>query len=254
MTWIAALIGYAAGVFLNLCADYLPASPRPPSFWVPRCHACGAERRPLSLAGVVADLLGWSRCLYCGTGRRLRAPLVEAGTAALFAFLAHRYGMTLQFAFMAFYFAVLVLVLVTDLEHRLIFRVVMFPAMAVALVGSFFLPNMTPVKALIGGVVAVAPFYLAAITYRAIARREGFGGGDIMLLAFIGFAAGFPVVLVAVMVAIVLGGLGSLALLVAQRGGLRTYFAYGPYLVLGGAFALLYGRDLLLWYLAPYTQ
>ncbi len=254
MTWIAALIGYAMGVFLNLCADYLPASPRPAALGMPRCHACGSERRPLSLAGVVADLLRWSCCPQCGAGRRLREPLVEAGTAALFAFLAYRYGFTLQFAFMAAYFSVLVLVLVTDLEHRLIFRVVMFPAMAVALVGSFFLPNMTPVKALIGGTVAVAPFYLAAITYRAIAHREGFGGGDIMLLAFVGFATGFPVVLVAVIVAILLGGLGSLALLVAQRGGLRTYLAYGPYLVLGGAFALLYGRNLLLWYLTPYAQ
>lgn len=254
MTWIAALIGYAAGVFLNLCADFLPASPRVSPFRLPRCHACAADRRALSLTGIIADLFGWSRCPRCGAGRRLRAPLVEVGTAAIFAFLAYRYGLSLQFAFMALYFSVLVLVLVTDLEHRLIFRVVMLPAMAIALVGSFFLPNMTLVKALIGGAVAVLPFYVAAIAYRAIAHREGFGGGDIMLLAFIGLATGFPVVLVAIVAAIVLGGLGSLAVLAAQRGGLRTYVAYGPYLVLGGAFALLWGRDLLLWYLTPFTQ
>ncbi len=254
MTWIAALIGYGMGVFLNLCADYLPASPRLSPFRLPRCHACGADRRALSLAGLVADLFGWSRCPRCGAARRLRAPLVEAGTAVLFAFLAYRYGPTPQFAFMALYFSALVLSLVTDLEHRLIFRVVMFPAMALALIGSFFLPNMTPVKALVGGAVAVLPFYLAAVAYKAIARREGFGGGDIMLLAFIGLASGFPVVLVAIIVAIFLGGLGSLVLLAARRAGLRTYVAYGPFLILGGAFALLYGREFLLWYLAPYAQ
>jgi leader peptidase (prepilin peptidase)/N-methyltransferase len=247
MAIVAALIGYVVGVFLNLCADFLPETPRLSPFRLPRCHDCGSALRPLSLAGVIADLAGWSRCPECGSGRRLRAPLVEVGTAAVFGFLAWRYGFTVQFTFMAAYFSVLILVLVTDLEHRLILDIVTVPAMALALAGSFFMPNMTPVKALIGGAIGLGLFYLLAVL-----ARGGLGGGDVTLMGFIGFATGFPVVLVAILAGILLGGVGAGILVALRRAGRKTYIAYGPYLALGGAFALLYGREFLLWYFAPY--
>ncbi|GAB4408717.1 MAG: hypothetical protein Kow00123_21890 [Anaerolineales bacterium] len=203
----------------------------------------------MSLAGVIADAAGWSRCPQCGAGRGLRAPLVEIATAAVFAFLAWRYGVGVQFAFMALYFAVLILVAVTDLEHRLILDLVTFPAMAIALIGSFFMPNMTPVKALIGGAIGFGLFYVLAI-----ASRGGLGGGDVTLMGFVGLATGFPVVLVAILAGILLGGLGAGAMLALRRVGRKSTIAYGPYLVLGAAFALLYGREFLLWYLAPYAR
>lgn len=249
MLVIAALLGYAVGAFLSLCADFLPVTPRLSPLRLPVCHACGTQRRPFALAGVIADLAGWSRCVECGTGRQMRAPLVEIGTAGVFVFLMTRYGATVEFAFMALYFAVLILVVITDLEHRLILDVVTVPAMALALVGSFFLPNMTPVRALIGGAIGFGLFYLLAII-----ARGGFGGGDVTLMAFVGLATGFPVVIVAIMAGILLGGLGAAILLLLRRAERKGFIAYGPYLALGGALALLYGRQFLLWYLSAYIQ
>lgn len=245
----AALVGYCIGVFLNLCADFLPAEPRRSPFQFPRCSACGAARRPWSLAGVIADAAGWSRCPQCGAGRGLRAPAVEIATAAIFAFLAWRYGLGAQFAFMALYFAVLILITVTDVEHRLILDIITYPAMALALAGSFFMPHMTPVKALIGGAIAFGLFYVLAV-----ASRGGLGGGDVTLMGFVGLATGFPVVLVAILAGVLLGGLGAGVLLALRRVGRKSTIAYGPYLVLGAAFALLYGREFILGYLAPYAR
>ncbi len=245
----AALLGYCVGVFLNLCADFLPAEPRQSPFQFSRCSVCGAARRPLSLAGVVADWAGWSRCPQCGAGRGLRAPLVEVATAAVFAFLAWRYGFGIPFVFLSLYFAVLILVTVTDLERRLILDVVTYPAMGLALAGSFFMPHMTPVKALIGGAVGFGLFYVLAVV-----SRGGLGGGDVTLMGFVGLATGFPVVLVAILAGILLGGVGAGVMLALRRVGRKSAIAYGPYLVLGAAFALLYGREFILWYLAPYAR
>lgn len=245
----AALLGYCVGVFLNLCADFLPAEPRQSPFQFPRCSACGSARRPLSLAGVIADWAGWSRCPQCGAGRGLRAPIVELATAAIFGFLAWRYGVGVQFVFLALYFAVLVLVTVTDLEHRLILDVVTYPAMGLALVASFFMPHMTPVKALIGGAIGFGLFFVLAVI-----ARGGLGGGDVTLMGFVGLATGFPVVLVAILTGILLGGIGAGVMLALRRVGRKSAIAYGPYLVLGAAFALLYGREFILWYLAPYAR
>ena len=247
MLLVAALIGYIVGIFLNLCAVYLPATPRRSPFRLPTCDFCGRERRPASLTGIIADLTGWSRCEGCWARRPLRAPLVEVGTAVVFAFLARRYGFTVEFAFMAAYFSVLILVMVTDLEHRLILDVITLPAMGLALLGSFFMPNMTPVNALIGGAIGFGLFYLLAVL-----ARGGLGGGDVTLMGFVGLATGFPVVLVAILAGILFGGVGAGVLLALRKAGRKSYIAYGPYLVLGGALALLYGREFLLWYFAAY--
>jgi len=125
--------------------------------------------------------------------------------------------------------------------------VVTVPAMALALAGSFFMPNMTPVKALIGGAIGFGLFYLLALI-----ARGGLGGGDVTLMGFIGLATGFPVVLVAILAGILFGGVGAGILVALRKAGRKSYIAYGPYLVLGGALALLYGREFLLWYFAPY--
>lgn len=175
--------------------------------------------------------------------------MVELATAAIFAFLAWRYGLGVPFVFTALYFAALILITVTDLEHRLILDVVTYPAMAVALVGSFFMPNMTLVRALIGGAIGFGLFYVLAI-----ASRGGLGGGDVTLMGFVGLATGFPVVIVAILAGILFGGLGAGLLLALGRVGRKSAIAYGPYLVLGAAFALLYGREFIVWYLAPYAR
>jgi leader peptidase (prepilin peptidase)/N-methyltransferase len=85
----------------------------------------------------------------------------------------------------------------------------------------------------IAGVVAFAGFFLLALL-----MRGGFGMGDVKLAAMLGFLLGWTV-WQALALGIVAGGLASLVLLLARRATLRGTIAYGPYLALGGAVAIL---------------
>jgi len=162
-----------------------------------------------------------------------------------FAFLWQRYGLTPLLPLFTFYISVLLLVLVIDLEHRLILNVVILPAILMAGIGSLISPG--PLPALAGGLIGFASFYLIAL-----ARKGGMGGGDVKLAAFVGLATGFPSVIVALLIAVLAGGATALLLVLTRIKGLKSYIPYGPFLVVGGLVALIYGPQIVAWYLRLY--
>lgn len=203
------------------------------------------------LANRVADALTVAHALpqRVFTGR---VGLVVGVAAFTHAFLVTRFGLTLDFALTAVYTFVFLVVGITDLEHRLIFNVVIVPAILFALVAS-------PVSrlgwqlSLLGGVsalVLVLGVYLFAHVF-ARARKihvEGgaFGQGDVKLAVFMGLVVGFPNVFPAMLYTILLGGLGALLVLAYQwlvhrRVALTAAMPYGPFFCIAGWVMMVQG-------------
>lgn len=239
--WLWFISGLLIGTFLNLCADHLPE--RRSVLNPPCCPYCQQRRDPREWISVLSYLLWRGRCQYCTAPLSLRRPVVELTTALLLAYLWQRYGFSWQLLFIAFYVCFLLLVLVIDLEHRLILNVVILPAIIIALLASLVLPHPGLGRALLGGFVGFALFYLAALAY-----ERGMGAGDVKLAAFIGLITGFPQVIVALTIAILLGGFGAAFLLLTRLKGRKSYIPYGPFLAIGGMIALLYGQRITEWY------
>jgi len=141
------------------------------------------------------------------------------------------------------YGSLLLLIATIDFEHRLIPNVLVGSGMLLALVFNVFyrMPGLAP--ALWGAVVGGGTFGLLAL-----ARRDSLGMGDVKLAALIGMMTGFPSVLQALTIGVILGGLAAgLLLLTRVRTG-KQYMPYGPYLVAGGMATLLHGQSLAHWY------
>jgi len=76
--------------------------------------------------------------------------------------------------------------------------------------------------------------------------------GDVKLALLLGLFVGYRgwgEVVLAFVVAILLGGLASVGVLLFTRKGRDSKFAYGPYLVAGAWIAILWGTGILDWYL-----
>jgi leader peptidase (prepilin peptidase) / N-methyltransferase len=132
------------------------------------------------------------------------------------------------------YAAFLLAVLVIDLEHRRVLNVMVAPAAVVALLLSFLPGGPTPVQALIGGALGFGVFFLLALI-----GRGAMGLGDVKLAGVIGLMTGYPLVVAALALGIVLGGIAAIALLVTRRAGRKGTMAYAPYLALGTIIVLL---------------
>jgi leader peptidase (prepilin peptidase)/N-methyltransferase len=206
----------------------------------------------LQLSGTISYLLSRAKCAGCGVRLPIRHIVVEWATAALFLLLWWRFGWGIPLALVSFYVLVLILTFVTDVEHRRILNVVLLPAIVIAVIGGFFDPRLGMTSSLVGGGVGLAIFAGLVLLGRALFGRGALGEGDVTLATFLGLTVGFPQIILVVILAILLGGVGGVLFLSLRRGGRRSHMPYGPYLILGGLVGLLYGQEIVNWYLYSY--
>jgi prepilin signal peptidase PulO-like enzyme (type II secretory pathway) len=215
----------------------------------PNCPYCGRERPRWQWLSLPVYLMGRHQCVSCGASIRIRYPLVEIGLGIVFGYLWIKFGPSVKTLFYALYSAILALILVTDVERKLILDVVTYPAMALALVGSFFVPGVTWWSALIGGAIGGIFFYIAVLIGHMAFGAGALGLGDVKLAAFVGLITGFPLVIEALVLTMLAGAAISLVLLVTGIRGLKDHIPYGPFLIIGAMITLLWGYPIAVWFL-----
>lgn len=261
------LIGWLAGVVINHAANALPLKR---SLWQrPFCKRrlnyagpeaistarqgeteaaaepvyCLTPRPAVAWSAVSAWVTGRRACAACGKSLGLRALLVEIFTPVLFLLAYQRFGLSVYLGFAWVYIAILVLLMVTDLEHRLIQHKIILPAILLAVLGGFFAPDFSWRAALLGGAVAFVSFYALAWL-----SRGGLGEGDVTLATFLGLITALPNVIITLIYGILLGGLVSVGLILTRRATLKTFIPYGPFLIIAGLAMLLWGNALSAWF------
>nr|HID14307.1 prepilin peptidase [Anaerolineae bacterium] len=121
--------------------------------------------------------------------------------------------------------------------------------MLVAIIASFFTPEMTWWSALAGGVIGFVFFLGAALMGNTFFGSGALGGGDVKLAAFVGLITGFPLVIEALVLTILIGAAVSLILLITRVRSLRDPIPYGPFLIAGAIVTLLWGYPIAEWFL-----
>lgn len=251
--WIAAfaLLGMAIGSFLNVCIDRLPVGE---SLIFPASH-CAACRHRLSvkeLIPVLSYLWLRGRCRYCNATIPRRIFWVEVGAGALFAYLFWHYGFGIELAIAIFYCCLFLVLMVIDLEHNILPNKLVYPGIIVALTISVvfsILPDSLDIvpeirSAAIGGAIGLGLFLLITIV-----SRGGMGWGDVKMAALIGLVTGYPLVFVALFLAVVSGGFISWLLILTKAKSRKQSIPFGPFLSLGTIATLLWGSYILDWYL-----
>jgi leader peptidase (prepilin peptidase)/N-methyltransferase len=247
---IFAILGLAVGSFLNVCIDRLPSNKSivfPPS----HCEGCQHVLSAKDLIPVFSYLRLRGRCRYCQASVPRRLFWVELATAVIFALLYWHYGLSPELGVMIFYACLFIIIFVIDLEQGLILNKVIYPTMVVAFLLALYpwpwLSDsmvMRVAYAALGGGIGFVIFLLIAIV-----SRGGMGWGDVKLAALIGLATGFPLVFLAVIMGAILGGIVAVALMIAKKRKRREAIPFGPFLALAAMVTLVWGSNILSWYL-----
>jgi len=241
------LVGLLAGGLVNQIGSDLPARRK---ITRPHCRYCGQDRPWWQWISLPSYLVGRARCPSCGAQIRLRHPLVEIGMALLYGYLWSEFGLSIKLALYLVYGFIFTLLLITDLERRLLPNAVTYPAILLAIGASFFTPGLTPQSALVGGAIAFVLFFVMALVGNAIFGSGALGGGDVKLAALVGLITGFPLVIEALTLTLLIGALVSLILLVTGVRGLRDHIPYGQFLIIGAFITLLWGYPIAEWFLS----
>jgi leader peptidase (prepilin peptidase)/N-methyltransferase len=176
--------------------------------------------------------------------------LVELLTPLLFALLPLLVSETADLFFGALYIAILILVIVIDIEHRLILHVVTIPSTVLAIVGSYFISSNAPLMAVAGAVFGFVVFFAFYWFGQRLFGPGALGFGDVTLAMTMGAMLGFPYIVFALIIGILLGGLITFLLILSGRLSLRSSVAYGPFLALAGIITVVWGEQILRWYIS----
>lgn len=245
---IAALLGAVIGSFLNVCILRWGAEPkqsvvRPPS----RCPRCGRGLAWYDNIPVLSWLILRARCRGCGQPISVQYPLVELATAGIWAFMAWRFGLTLEALRGAVFGSILLGIAMTDAREYIIPDEFTLGGAVIGLVFSLMggLHGLT--SAAIGAVVGFGVLWLVGTVGTWVFKQDAMGGGDIKMMAMVGAFLGWQ----GTLLTIFLGALiGSLIFVPLSLVGKKRLVPFGIFLAIGAAATYLVGPAILTWYSA----
>ena len=208
-----------------------------------RCPACGHRIRWNENIPVLSWLVLKRRCMACGSAISARYPLVELGTAGLFALVAWRVGAQPASLMWCGFVATLLVLALIDWDTTVLPDVLTLPLLWAGLGCAAFgwLPGLDAAGSLAGAALGYGALWAVYWLFKLTTGKEGMGYGDFKLLAALGAWLGWKAILPIVLFASVLGACIGLAM--KASGSLREgrFVPFGPFLAGGGMLVLLVG-------------
>ncbi len=246
---VALLLFIISGLILGTATDlFLAWSYRDePLRWPPlRCQEC---RRTVTVRDAVPliEALNLGRCTACGARLPLRWLLLPIGCSLAAAACYLEFDDAGQAAVGTLFSTLLLALVFTDIERRLLPDRIVLSGMALAAGLAWLLPEMSALEALYGGLVGLG-IAVALIIVSLPFGAGAFGMGDAKVIVFLGILLGPASAIVAVFASTMAAGLFAIVLLATRRRRFGDYLPHGPFLVMGGITGLLWGTEIWDWY------
>jgi len=247
------LFGLLWGSFLNVVIYRLPAGK---SLLRPRssCPRCGVPIKPYDNVPVLSYLWLGGRCRSCRKRIPLVYPLVELLTVGCLLILYLTFGLTLHFLACALFVTSLIVLGFIDFFHQVLPDAVTLPGLGLAVLYSFFRPDLNWIQALLGAAVGGGSILLIIGLYYLVRRREGMGLGDVTMMFLVGAFLGWRLAVLTLILAALSGALVGLVLMVAKKKSLQQALPFGSFLAPAAFASLLWGDRLVAWYVSLYRR
>lgn len=235
------LFGITIGSFLNVCIYRIP---KKEDIVLERSHcmSCGNVLKWYELIPLFSFLMQGGKCRHCKTKLSPQYPLIEFinGLLYVWVFLAKGFSVTsILFCICA---SALIVIGIID------WRTYEIPIGCNILIGILGIVRVILDLAhwydyVIGFFVVSGLFYAILLA----TKGRGMGGGDVKLMAAAGLLLGWKSILLSLMIGSIAGSVIHLTLMKIQ--GRDRVLAFGPYLALGIFISMLYGEQIIAWYL-----
>lgn len=252
------VLGAIIGSFLNVCIYRIPKGlsiVRPSS----RCPSCGTPIKFYDNIPILSYILLAGRCRSCKTKFSVKYPLIEFLNAFLYVVIVNRFGIELPWIPLVFciFVSALIVIFFIDLEYQIIPNSITLPGIPIAIIlGSTILPDPFSRTELLGFRSSIAgflagggSFYLIAVLGKAILKKDAMGGGDIKMMAMVGGLLGWKGIILTTFLGSLLGSIIGMSLIILKGREWGSKIPFGPYLALGALISVLWGQDILTWYL-----
>ncbi len=250
---LAFLAGLLIGSFLNVCIFRLPRDlsvVTPARSFCPECEKTIAWYDNIP---VISYLVLGGRCRDCKARIPMRYLLVEIGTGAAFALCVAYLGLTLPALKYCVYSAIMIALIASDLEERILPDEFTLGGTVVGLAFAPFVPLEHYFVAMLipyswgerwqsfgesafAAALGSGSIWFVGWLYQKLRHRDGLGFGDVKMLAMIGAFMGLRLSLMTLILSSIAGSIVGLAYIKLTKQDAATYeLPFGSFL---GAMAL----------------
>lgn len=249
---IITILGLIIGSFLNVIIlrfDDLK------SVLVGRSH-CPNCKRALpwyELIPVLSYIGLMGKCRDCKKTISAQYPLVELGTAAVFALLFLKFGLSFQFVILSLVSCILIVIFVYDILHQEIDdRLVVVAAglwivyLLVGFITNYPIIQLSVYLSSLYGLLAFGGFigFLAKVS-----NETWMGYGDIGLGALLGLIVGWPLALLNCFGAFFIGAVVGLVFIALKMKKMQSKLPFAPFMILAFWITLFWGEKIIDWYM-----
>ena len=241
------MFGAVFGSFVNVVIYRMPSGE--PLWGRSHCNKCKKNIPWYHNIPIFSYFVLKGKCSNCAQRFSLRYPLVEFTMACLYALVIYQYGVswiTLEYLILV---SGLVAAAFIDYDHMILPDEITLGGLAIGLIGAAINPERGFTEALLGGLFGGGILWLVAYIYFIFTGREGLGGGDIKLLAWLGALLGWKAIPFIILSSSVVGSVVGLAVSKKNKSGLKTMIPFGPFLALGAVLYILGLKSVGIWYI-----
>ncbi len=243
------VLGTLIGSFLNVVVYRLPREESlsfPPS----QCPSCGEKLKFYDLFPIVSYIILKGKCRFCGEKISFRYPVVELLTGLIYLYTFSVFGLSSETVLYLIVFSLLIPVFLIDFDQTIIPDRLNFGIALVAFLYYFYKISQGELtwgglKNPLFGLLIGGGFFL----FIAVVTKGAMGGGDIKLMAALGFLFGSESTLLLMFLSFIIGGAVSLMLILLKIKKRKDYIPFGPFICISALIVVFWGNDLLNWYL-----
>lgn len=249
------LFGICIGSFLNVVIIRLPRG----ESLIKRsshCMTCGTKIRPIDLIPVFSWLFLRGKCHSCGEKISPRYPIVEALNGLMYVLTFVVLDINAKAIITCVLMSLLIVVGFMDWDTQEIDMIIVGIILLLAVPAAVFTDDVKLLHRIIGALTVSVPFFIIGEVSRPIIRKK-FGEdfraielGDTALMTAAGALLGTQAVIVSALLGIIAAAIGGIIIKIVTK---NSKFAFGPYLSMGIAAAMLWGNDIAGWYISLLT-
>ena len=250
-TIISFIMGIVLGSFFNVCIYRIPNKQsivNPPS----HCYNCNTRLKPLDLVPILSWTLLRGKCRYCGQKISPRYALVELLTGILFVLVYKVYGYNTITLYYLLLVSLLVIITFIDLDHYIIpDELIIFGSIG-ALIFNILGQGISIKDSLLGGLICGGGMLVLIHLIELLIKKEAMGGGDIKLFGMVGLFLGVKLGLLTILLSVYIGATYGILTIIYSKIKKKEYnsmIPYGPFISVGALISILYGTNIVNWYI-----
>lgn len=274
----AFVLGAVVGSFLNVVIHRVPNEE---SIVFPNssCPNCKTPIKAYDNIPIFSWLILRGKCRGCAQPISPRYPAVELLTALLFVLVYWHTGLTpLLPVYFAFVAAMVALIFI-DAEHMILPNVITYPLLVIAFAIRIIFPLVftqnyfsdtrffpvtyfagqpawlvSLVGAIFGALVGGGSLWLVGELWKRLRGVEAMGLGDVKMMLGVGALLGWRLAFLSIFLGAFSGALIGVIMIARQKDkDLQTQIPFGIFLGAGSILSLLFGEQLIAWYLRTFV-